>query len=407
MRQALGEALLTIINDILDFSKIEAGKLELESRRLRPARLVEESLELLADARAGQGAGAAAASSTPDVPGVRRRRSRAAAPDAAQPRRQRDQVHRSEGEVVGPRRAAGERRHDGRSLRFEVRRHRHRHPADGAAGSSSRSPRSTPRRRAGTAAPGSASPSRKRLVRADGRRDRRRERAGRGQHVLVHRRGRPSRPGVATAALAVQTWRGCRVLVVDDNADEPTASCASSSARGASTVEAAAAARGAAPSCARRGRAARRYDLALLDMQMPGMDGLAAGPAHQGRSDAGAAIPLVLLRRQASRARAPRARRASPPTSPSRCAPRSCCDAVARALRATPRRSRRRRGPCSRSDADAAAPRRCASCVAEDNAVNQKVARAHAGEAGDAVDVVGERPGGGRRRCDATPTIWC
>ena len=35
---ALGEALLAIINDILDFSKIEAGKLELETRRLRPAR---------------------------------------------------------------------------------------------------------------------------------------------------------------------------------------------------------------------------------------------------------------------------------------------------------------------------------------------------------------------------------
>jgi len=43
-----GEALLTIINDILNFSKIESGKLELEHRPLDLRGCVEESLDLLA-----------------------------------------------------------------------------------------------------------------------------------------------------------------------------------------------------------------------------------------------------------------------------------------------------------------------------------------------------------------------
>jgi len=43
-----GESLLDIINDILDFSKIEAGKLELAPIDFRPRALVEDVLELLA-----------------------------------------------------------------------------------------------------------------------------------------------------------------------------------------------------------------------------------------------------------------------------------------------------------------------------------------------------------------------
>src|SRR5579862_7414898 len=45
---ASSEALLTIINDILDFSKIEAGKLELDSRPFDLRGCVEETLDLMA-----------------------------------------------------------------------------------------------------------------------------------------------------------------------------------------------------------------------------------------------------------------------------------------------------------------------------------------------------------------------
>ncbi len=47
------ESLLTIINDILDFSKIESGKLELENRAFELRTCIEEALDLLA-AKAGE-----------------------------------------------------------------------------------------------------------------------------------------------------------------------------------------------------------------------------------------------------------------------------------------------------------------------------------------------------------------
>ena len=49
-----GRLLLTIINDILDFSKIEAGKLEVESVPLDPGQLVEEAAGLLGDGAAAR-----------------------------------------------------------------------------------------------------------------------------------------------------------------------------------------------------------------------------------------------------------------------------------------------------------------------------------------------------------------
>jgi signal transduction histidine kinase/CheY-like chemotaxis protein len=50
-----GEALLTIINDILDFSKIESGKLELEEHPFKLRTCIEESLDLLAPKAAEKG----------------------------------------------------------------------------------------------------------------------------------------------------------------------------------------------------------------------------------------------------------------------------------------------------------------------------------------------------------------
>ncbi len=50
-----GDALLTIINDILDFSKIESGKLELETQPFNLRTCLEEALDLLANQAAEKG----------------------------------------------------------------------------------------------------------------------------------------------------------------------------------------------------------------------------------------------------------------------------------------------------------------------------------------------------------------
>jgi two-component system sensor histidine kinase/response regulator len=50
-----GNALLAIINDILDFSKIEAGRLEIETIDFDPVRLVEEVAELVAESAQDKG----------------------------------------------------------------------------------------------------------------------------------------------------------------------------------------------------------------------------------------------------------------------------------------------------------------------------------------------------------------
>ena len=62
-----GEALLEIINDILDFSKIEAGQLRLEMAILRPARLIEGVMDLLATRAQARGL-TLEARVAPDVP---------------------------------------------------------------------------------------------------------------------------------------------------------------------------------------------------------------------------------------------------------------------------------------------------------------------------------------------------
>ena len=68
MVKASAESLLTVINDILDFSKIEAGKLDLDARRLRPARRARRHHEDAGPAGPPEGPGAGLPRSPPDVP---------------------------------------------------------------------------------------------------------------------------------------------------------------------------------------------------------------------------------------------------------------------------------------------------------------------------------------------------
>ena len=50
-----GEALLSVVNDILDFSKLDAGQLELDARPFDPAGFVRETLDLVAEQAALKG----------------------------------------------------------------------------------------------------------------------------------------------------------------------------------------------------------------------------------------------------------------------------------------------------------------------------------------------------------------
>ncbi len=53
--QNSAEALLTIINDILDYSKLEAGRIELESKPVSPGQIIDNVVSLLSRQAAGKG----------------------------------------------------------------------------------------------------------------------------------------------------------------------------------------------------------------------------------------------------------------------------------------------------------------------------------------------------------------
>ena len=117
-----GDALLTIINDILDFSKIEAGRMDIEAQPFDLRECVESALDLVA-ARAVEKHLDTAYLFEGDVPRGDPGRRDAAAPDPAQPARQRREVHRGgRGGAHGER--AARRRRPGAA---DVRRPRHRH----------------------------------------------------------------------------------------------------------------------------------------------------------------------------------------------------------------------------------------------------------------------------------------
>ena len=275
-----GDALLTIINDILDFSKIEAGKVELEHRPFALAPCIEGALDV---ARA-DGGGEAPRARLHDRRGPAaddRRRPGPASPDRPQPAVERRQVHRDgRGRADGrrARHSIGAPRRVGDRWRFtvEVRDTGIGIPADRIGPlfqSFSQADASISRRYGGT---GLGLAISRRLARADGRLADRRERRRRrpGQHVPADvRRGcaTESAPG-ARPGVGVDL-AGRHVLVVDDNATNRRI-LVTLLERWGMTAEATGSPREALGWVA----AGRRFDLAILDLHMPELDG--ARPGH-------------------------------------------------------------------------------------------------------------------------------
>jgi PAS domain-containing protein len=147
-----GTALLRLIDDILDFSKVEAGKLALDSV---PLDLVQVAVRRRAAAAGpGRGEGRAAAPAGPGVAVRRAGRSGARAAGAAEPGRQRAEVHAARGGVAS---ASARSPAASGASRWSTPASASRRPS--RPGCSASSNRSTTRPGGSTAAPGSGSRS--------------------------------------------------------------------------------------------------------------------------------------------------------------------------------------------------------------------------------------------------------
>jgi signal transduction histidine kinase/DNA-binding response OmpR family regulator/putative methionine-R-sulfoxide reductase with GAF domain len=377
-----GEALLTIINDILDFSKIEAGRLELESIEFDLATTVEESLDLLAERAQSQGLELACAIQ-PDVPAVVR----------GDPGRLRQVLvnlvanalkFTHEGGVSVRVRCEPS---DDSAVRLRVE------VADTGIGiaeegrarlfqSFSQVDSSNTRRYGGT---GLGLAISKQLVEAMGGAIGADSEPGRGSTFwFTVTLGAAVESEAASGAPDV--LRGRHVLVVDDHPVGRTLVREQLRAWGVTVDEAAG---GAGALELLRAATGRRYDAALLDMQMPVMDGLELARAI--RADPSlASMPLLMLsswgRTTAEAARAVGI--AAYLTKPVR--PTRLRDALSRALGGAPAPAVAPAAPAAEISAEAAGapPRRLRVLVAEDNAVNQRVVIRMLETAGCRVDAV-------------------
>ena len=274
------DSLLTIINDILDFSKVESGKMQLETIDFVLRTAIEEVADLLAERAQSKGVEMACLIHH-DLPVVVR----------GDPGRLRQILTNllgnsikftQTGEVVLRAKLAAE-SGDDVTVRFDI--------TDTGIGISpegrsrlfqsfSQADGSTTRKFGGT---GLGLAISKRLAELMGGRNRRRERAGQGQHLLVHREaGQDSGESDRRARRRARTSAGCAPL--PSTTTRPICSWfARRLARGGWSAMSPREGRRRCEMIAAASRQ-RPYDVAILDMQMPEMDGLELARGHQARS---------------------------------------------------------------------------------------------------------------------------
>ena len=377
-----GEALLTIINDILDFSKIEAGRLDLETVDFDLPLVIDEALELLA-ARAEAKGLELGCVNQPEVPRI----------VTGDPGRLRQILLNLVGNAIKFTHEGGVSVRVSRPggigtrtvLRFEV--------ADTGIGISahgrarlfepfSQADTSTTRQYGGT---GLGLAISKRLSEAMGGAIGVESEPGRGTTLWFTVEVAVA-ADLASAPSLSQTLRGRRVLVVDDRPVGRRILREQLDAWGITVEEAAdgLSALGRLHAAAATGV---RHDAVLLDMQMPGMNGLQLTVAIAANRSLGG-VPLVMLSSGGQTGLAAAARAAGIATyltKPVR--PTRLREALARAFGHLHDRPA---APAPREPAlpaDVSAPRR-RILVAEDNRVNQTVAMRLLEKAGHQVDVV-------------------
>jgi CheY-like chemotaxis protein len=388
-----GDALLTILNDILDFSKIEAGQLELECQPFDVRACVESSLDLLAVRASEKGLELAylIEPGTPEgvVGDVTRVRQvlvnlLSNAVKFTEKGEVVVTVQKAEGRTQ---KAAGEATPaDGLPpsafrLLFSVRDTGIGIPAeamDRLFRSFTQVDASTTRRYGGT---GLGLAISKRLCEMMGGTMWAESRPGHGStfHFTLAARPAPV-PARVRPAEQLQQLAGKRLLIVDDNATNREILRLQARSWGMETREAAGAAealewlRGGEP-----------FDVAILDVQMPGMDGVALAAAIRGRPE-GRDLPLIALSSLARREVAAGKLFAAFLTKPVKQS--HLYNVLLEALAARPAAGRE---PAAAPALDAGLGERLPLRVllAEDNAVNQKLVLALLKKMGYRADVAG------------------
>jgi PAS domain S-box-containing protein len=377
-----GDALLTVINDILDFSKIEAGKLELEAQPFDVRECVEGALDLVATRAAEKGLDLAyllADGTPPAIVGdvTRLRQVLLNLLSNAVKFTERGEVVLS---VSGRRPEAATSLHE---LTFSVRDTGIGIPPDRLGRlfqSFSQVDASTTRRYGGT---GLGLAISQRLTELMGGRISVTSEVGTGSEFRFTVLAAATTAPVSTRRdlSGVQPFlRGKRVLVVDDNATNRRILGAHLDAWGMPVR-----ATGSPGEALEWIRAGERFDVGILDMHMPEMDGVALARAIRGHPD-GSALPLVLFtslgRREARADEEGFAAYLHKPIKPSQ-----LFDALASVLADQPVHVRGRGVVRQELDPDMARRHPLRILLAEDNMVNQKVALRLLGQMGYRADV--------------------